>query len=302
MSLASGVGSVVVAALRLRTNRRVTKVAIAALVLAAPPPVMAQGHGPTYGLSTPTLGRGDWSVDAAVMGRFLDGTRAAMLRTMLSYGITPDVQVSASLPMPLYTRADVPPVRGFSRMAATPDVEFLLGWRFHRRGTDVGVRRESTLWLGFDYPADAVRAGVRTAPGLYAGVVTGYASRSVYAWAGVLYRRYMTPSGPASDHPGDAAMATLVLGYRPGLFRADYPRPDWRAFVEIVAENNGRDRVAAIEQADSGSRQLLAGATLLGLYGAWGISGGPLFPVYRRANGVQPRERLRIVVNTTFWF
>ena len=262
----------------------------------------AQGHGPAYGLSTPTLGRGDWSVDAALMGRVLNGTEVVMLRTMVSFGITPDLQVSASLPMPLYSRTGVPPVRALARMPATPDVELLLGWRFQRRGVDVGVRRESTLWLGFDYPTDATRAGVRTAPGVYAGAVTGYASRSLYAWAGALYRRYMTPGGPGSDHPGDAAMATLVLGYRPGRFREDYPRPDWRGFLEVVAEDTGRDRIAGIDRPDSGSRQLLAGVTLLGLFGAWGISGGPLFPVYRRLNGTQPRERVRMVVNTTFWF
>jgi hypothetical protein len=263
---------------------------------------LAQGHGPAYGLSTPTLGRGDWSVDVALMGRLLDGSRAAMLRTMLSYGITEDVQLSTSLPMPLYTRAGTPAVRGFSRMPASPDVELLLGWRFHRRGTDVGTRRESTLWIGFGYPTDAVRSGVRTSPGLVGGVVTGYASRSVYVWAGALYRRYMAPRGPAADQPGDAAMASLVLGYRPPGFREDYPRPDWRAFVEILGEHTGRDVIAGVGQFDRGNRQLFAGATLLGLYGSWGVSGGPVFPVYRRVNGDQPRERARMVINTTFWF
>ena len=38
-------------------------------------PVAAQGHGPVYGLSTPTLGRGGWSLDVAGMGRFFDGGR-----------------------------------------------------------------------------------------------------------------------------------------------------------------------------------------------------------------------------------
>lgn len=256
----------------------------------------AQGHGPVYGLSTPTLGRNDWSLDVAVMARVFDGTRAAMVRTMLSYGITEDLQVSASLPMPLYTGTGVTPLRGLSRMPVTPDVEWIVGWRFDREATDVGARRESTAWFGFAYPTDAVRAGARTAPGLYGALVTGYASRSIYAWAGALYRRYMTPSGSTADHPGDVAMFTIVFGYRPQAFRHDYPRPDWRAFLELVGEHTRRDVIGGIEQGDTGGSQVYAGFTLLGLYGPWGVSGGPALPVYRGVNGSQRRERIRFVV------
>jgi hypothetical protein len=274
--------------------------ALAAILASAS--VEAQGHGPVYGLSTPTLGRNDWSMDVAIMGRLFDGTRAVMVRSMLSYGITEDVQASVSLPMPLYTGAGVAPVRGFSRMPAAPDVELLLGWRFDRQATDVGARRESTAWIGFAYPTDAVRGRARTSPGLYGAIVTGYASRSIYAWAGGLYRRYMTPSGPTADHPGDAAMLTLVIGYRPSPFRHDYPHPDWRAFLELVGERTQRDVVGGIEQADTGGRQLYAGLTLLGLYGPWGVSGGPALPIHRSVNGSQRHEQVRFVVNTTFWF
>lgn len=265
-------------------------------------PVEAQGHGPVYGLSTPTLGRHDWSLDVALMGRFLDGSRGVMLRSMLSYGITEDVQASVSLPMSLYTPAGLAPVRGPSRMPVTRDVELLAGWRFDREATNVGARRESTIWLGLTYPTDSVRAAVRTAPGLYGALVTGYASRSVYAWAGALYRRYMTPNGPAADHPGDAALLTLVLGYRPPAFRHDYPRPDWRIFLELVGEDTQRDVIAGIEQRDTGGRQVYAGLTLLGLYGPWGVSGGPALPVYRRLDGSQRGDQVRFVVNTAFWF
>jgi len=236
------------------------------------------------------------------MGRVLEGASAAMLRSMLSYGVTQDVQVSLSLPMPLYAGEGVTAVRGLARMPVTPDVEMLLGWRFDREATDVGARRESTAWIGFAYPTDAVRAAARTAPGLFGALVTGYASRSIYAWAGGAYRRYMTPAGSAADHPGDAAMLTLVLGYRPGAFRHDYPHPDWRVFLEVVGERTGRDVIDGIEQADTGSTQAYAALTLLGLYGPWGISGGPALPVYRNFNGSQRRERMRFVVNTTFWF
>lgn len=266
------------------------------------PRAQAQGHGPIYGLSTPTLGKGGWSLDVAAMSRFIGDKQTAMLRPLVSYGITEDVQISASFPMTLYQPQGQPPAHGVSRMPSTPDIEFLLGWRFHRQGTRVGTRFESTAYLGFDYPTDAVRAGVRTAPGLYGAVVAGHASRTTYLWVGGLYRRYMTPTGPTADHPGDVGMYSLVLGYRPALFRRDYPHPDWRVFLEAFGEYSAKDAIGGVKQLNTGGHQVFAGPTLLGLFGSWGISGGPVFALYRRVNGSQPRERLRLVINTAFWF
>lgn len=274
----------------------------AVLSAVIPATVRAQGHGPAYGLSTPTLGKGGWSIDLSVMGRIVGQAEMAMMRSMLSYGITEDLQISASFPMGLYLPEGLRPAHGMSRMPTSPDVEFLLGWRFHRTGLDVGSRFESTVYAGFDYPTDAVRAGVRTSPGVYGAVVTGYASRSVYAWAGALYRRYMTPVGSTADHPGDVAMYSAVLGYRPPPFQRDFPHPDWRVFVEAVGEYTARDVIAGVRQADTGGHQVFIGPTLLGLYGWWGISGGPVFPVYRRVNGSQTPDTMRLAVNTTFWF
>jgi len=276
--------------------------AFASLLLGVPVATEASGHGPVYGLATPTLGRGGWSLDVAAMDRRVGGRGMNMLRPMLGYGVTEDLQVSLSLPMPLRIPAGLPQARTMAMMPSNPDVELLLGWRFHRTGPAVGARFESTAYLGFDYPTDSVRGGVRTAPGLTGGAVTGYASRSVYAWAGGLYRRYMTPTGASSDHPGNVALYSLVLGYRPALFRKDYPHPDWRLFVEAVGEYNARDRLAGVTLPDTGGHQLFVGPTLLGLYGNWGVSGGPVFRVAGRRNGNQPQERVRTVINFTVWF
>jgi hypothetical protein len=262
---------------------------------------VASGHGPVYGLATPTLGKGGWSLDLAVMGREGDA-RMAMLRPMLGYGITEDLQVSVSLPMPLYVPLGARPERMMAMMPGNRDVELLVGWRFHRNGVAVGTRFESTAYLGLLYPTDAERAGVRTAPGLYGAAVTGYASRTVYAWVGGLYRRYMTPSGARADHPGDLAMYSVVFGYRPSLFRKDYPHPDWRVFLEVVGEHTTPDRAGGRELPNTGGHRLFLGPTLLGLYGNWGVSGGPVFRVYDEVNGTQPRDRVRIVVNFTYWF
>ena len=273
-----------------------------AWLLATPVAAHAQGHGPVFGLSTPTLAAGGWSLDVTTMGRVTDGGDLVMLRPMVSYGLTEDLQVAASFPMPLYRSEGVRPVRAASRMPATPDVELMLGWRFHRRGTAVGRRFEATAYVGFDYPTDAVRSGVPTAPGLTAAAVTGYASRSVYLWGGGLYRRYMTPTGPTASHPGDLVMYSMVLGYRPAFFREDYPRPDWRLFLEAVGEWSATDQAAGSEVPNTGGHQIFMGPTVLGLYGGWGIATGPVFPVYKRLNGTQPEDRVRWVFNMVAWF
>jgi hypothetical protein len=268
-----------------------------------PAAAQATGHGPVYGIATPTLGKRAWSLDLGLMSRFVGGGRtSAMLRPLVSYGITEDLQASISLPVPLYTQQGSMPVRMMAMMPANPDVEIPVGWRFHRQGKDVGSRFESTAYLGANYPTDSIRAGVKTSSGIFAGAVTGYASRSVYAWAGGWYRRYMSPKGPTADHPGDLTMYSVVLGYRPTLFRQELPHPDWRVFVEAVGEHIKNDEIGGKEMSNSGGDRILIGPTVLGLYGPYGISAGPLFPIYSKLNGSQPEDRVRFVVNFTYWF
>lgn len=262
----------------------------------------AQGHGPVFGLSTPTLGAGGWSLDLTTMGRITAAGDMVMVRPMVSYGVTEDLQVSGSFPMPFYRREGLRPVRAMTRMPATSDVELMLGWRFHRTGTAVGARFESTAYVGFDYPTEATSARLRTAPGFMGAAVTGYASRSVYLWGGGLYRRYLNPTGPTADHRGDLAMYSLVLGYRPPFFREDFPKPDWRIFLETVGEWTARDVERGLELSNTGGHRIFVAPTLLGLYGAWGVAGGPAFPVYENLNGTQPAERVRWVVNVILWF
>lgn len=278
---------------------RTTLAAALGLALAASR-LGATGHGPVYGLATPTLGQGLWSLDVAAMGRSGGAGEMATARPMLGYGLTEDLQVSVSLPVPLYHDPGVPPSRMMAMMPGVPDTEILLGWRFHRRALGVGARFESTAYLGLEYPTDDVRAGVRTAPGILGGLVTGYASRSHYAWAGAQYQRSMSPRG--GDHTGDMAIWSLVYGYRPQRFRAELPHADWRWFVELVGEYRGRDEIAGREVADTGGHEIFIGPTVLGLYGPWGVSLGPLFPIHSDLHGTQPEEDVRFVVNFSYWF
>jgi hypothetical protein len=273
---------------------------LALLTFGSPvPSAGAQGHGPVFGLSTPTLRRGGWSLDAGFMGQIVGEHEMAMFRPMLSYGITEDVQISGSVPLSIHESPGMVPARVATRMPATRDVELTLGWRFDKRELGVGSRFESTAYLAVGYPTDATRAGLETAPGVAAALATGYVSRTLYAWVGGMYRRY---GRSADDWLGDLAMYSVVLGYRPPAFRHDYPHADWRLFVEAVGEVSARDVAAGAERPASGGHGLFVGPTLLGLYGGWGVSGGPLFPVYQRLNGSQPRERVRLALDLVFWF
>jgi hypothetical protein len=112
----------------------------------------------------------------------------------------------------------------------------------------------------------------------------------------------MTPSGPGTDHPGDEFLYSVVLGYRPEMFRQELPHADWRVFIEGVGDFTARDRLKGSAVTDSGGHQIFVGPTVLGIFGAWGISGGPLFRVYGQVNGTQPEDRVRFVTNYTYWF
>ncbi|MGH8130817.1 MAG: hypothetical protein ACRES3_08190, partial [Steroidobacteraceae bacterium] len=71
-----------------------------ALVAAVMPLALrAEGHGPAFGLATPTLARGQWSSDTAAM-RVEGGMGASTrFRQMLGYGVTEDLQVNLAFPL-----------------------------------------------------------------------------------------------------------------------------------------------------------------------------------------------------------
>lgn len=263
------------------------KTRVAFVVLCLAHAAAASGHGPVYALSTPTLPEGAFSLDVAGM-YWLSDTSAAMLRPMVGYGITEDLELSLSAPLPLYSRAGQRPSRMMGMMPATMDAEALLAWRFQRNDNSVGSRIESTAMFGLDYPTLPTVDGVQAAPGAVIGAVTGYASRSVYAWAGALYRRYMTPAG--ADHPGDELFYSAVVGYRPQAWRQELPHADWRLFAEALGEWKARTGPVDSRHA------IFLGPTVLGLFGAWGISAGPVFRVYGQG------DSFRFVTNYTYWF
>jgi hypothetical protein len=235
------------------------------------------------------------------MGRAADDAEPTdqLLRSMISFGVTEDLQLSASLPIALTAGDAMPTGRMMAMMSGNREFEAVGAWRFHRQAVGGGARFESTAYIGGTLPFEARRAGVRTAPSTYAALASGYASREHYFWVSGGYQR---PRADRGDRLGDVKLYSVVYGYRPKALRLDYPKPDLRFFIEAVGEATGRTRHDRAPMPDSGGHVLMAGPTALLLYKAYGISGGVMFPVHQRTNGRQPGERFRFGVNASYFF
>lgn len=284
------------------TPRRLLIAVAVAAVAGLPQTTSGSGHGPLFGMATPTNGAGVWSLDLGLMGRSGDRDDGAMTRAMLTYGLTEDLQISVSAPL-VFTSGPFLPARGPAMMPGSADFESLAAWRFHRQGTAVGTRVESTAYGGLIVPGPQRPAGMagdlQRAPGFYTAVASGIASRSHYLWGGIGYTRFAERSG---DQRPDILYYSAVWGYRPPALRKDYPHWDWRLFVEMTGERSGNLRQAGVEHAGTGGHQILVGPTVLGLYKNYGIQGGVQFPVYRDGGARVQRETVRYGINVAYFF
>jgi len=283
-------------------KRNYLRIFIAAVLIAALPRfAAASGHGPVFGAATPTLGKGGWQIDQAWLGRMVEGpgTDEQTLRTMISFGITEDLQISGSVPIVLDSSGLMPRGRVTTMMSTEKEAEAIGAWRFHRRASAAGARFESTVSGGFSVPLEEFAPdGMQTAPGGHFSVANGYASRVHYAWVGGGYHYH---AKEAQDQMGDVVFITGVYGYRPPALRLDYPKPDLRFFVEAVAEHTGRAQHFGFPFLSSGGKAVFAGPSALLLYKAYALQGGLLLPVYQRTNG-QPNERFRFGMNVSYFF
>ena len=260
----------------------------------------ASGHGPVFGAATPTLGKGGWSFDQAWMGQVMDRSdTSALLRSMISFGITEKLQISTSLPIRLGDANAMPAGRMMAMMSGNPDFESLLGWRFQTRPIGEGARLESTVYFGGLLPLDSKRAGIATSPAGIVSLTSGYASRTHYVWAGASYVHHVQHDG---DRLGSVTSFSLVYGYRPPAWRKEYPKPDLRFFIEATGDVTGSSRRMGQAMADTGGRVALLGPTMLLLYKAYALEGGIQFPFYQHNRSMQPNERFRVGVNFTYFF
>lgn len=265
----------------------------ALIALASATEARGSGHGPVFGAATPTLGRGAWSLDQAWTMRMGEGeTREHMLKTMVTFGVTEIVQLSASIPE-VMSDTTLAPARMMSAMSNDREVEALVGYRFHRTPVGIGGRRESTLYVGGTVPTEQDRGA-----SLVIGAATGYAGRAHYVWIGGGIQHYF--------ERGDARMGasrtlTAVYGYRPPPLRMEAGRPDVRFFVETVFEDR---RAVDVDGARvrPGPRTVFIGPTSLLVYKAIALEGGVQWAAYQRS-GAGVKEHARVAVNVSyFWF
>jgi hypothetical protein len=134
---------------------------------------------------------------------------------------------------------------------------------------------------------------------IHGAISTGYASRTWYAWLGGGYQYYFEKD---NQQLGDLPYASMVIGYRPDVFMGDYPKPDWRVFLESLAEFPGDNKYTGQQNfTDERSKKVLVGPSFLGLYGAWGISFGALFPVVQDLSPEAVKENYRVSLNLSYW-
>ena len=237
--------------------------------------VFAQGHGPAFGLQTPTLAKGGVLINTAAMSIATENNESYMLRYIFSYGITEDIQVNLTTPTIISRLENPPRTRGTSNMSANGDIEASVWYRFFSNAFSVGKRFESTAILSASAPTEERRGGINVGNSVHAAISTGYASRKWYAWVGGGYQYYFEKD---KEKLGDLPYVSLVVGYRPDVFSDDYPKPDWRIFVESLAEFPGSNTLEGeVPAFDQRGQKIMVGPSFLGLHGPWEFPSEPCF-------------------------
>jgi len=259
-------------------------------------PAFASGHGPVFGFATPVNSKGEWSFDFGLFGRNAPVGSQLTARSMLTYGLTPQVQFSIVAPA-LIQQGSLP-------MSTMSGGEFQgnVAWRFHHQPNAVGRRFESTASVGLIAPGPqddfGMFRGIHSAPGVDAWAASGIASRSSYVWIGAGVMRF---SERQHDQRPTVVSTSLVYGYRPRSWRSDTHQWDWRIFGEVIGEHVGQTQRGGFLMPGSDANQIFVGPSVLGIYKFLGLSGGVQFPIYRDIGRVFPKERVRFAINISYF-
>jgi len=259
----------------------------------------ATGHGPVFGYATPTNSQGEWSFDFGLQERDTALGSQLAARSMFTYGFTPYLQLSLTTPAILTnTHANLP----VTMMSGGDYFQSNLSWRFQHQAKSIGKRIETTGFGGLVAVGPQAGSGptstIARAPGFNAGAVAGLASRSHYLWLGGAYTYFIERD--RSRIPSTVSYS-LVYGFRPRSLRKDYPHWDWRIFGELVGERSSRVLMSGSLMSGTQAHQVFFGPSTLGIYKSFAIAGGVQFPVYRDVGSFFPRERVRVVINLSYF-
>ncbi len=272
------------------------KTVLLLLLLAVPLFAYGSGHGPVFGLATPTNSQGEWSLDLGAFGRSAGAGSQLSVRGLAAYGFTPHVTLSFTLPG-VIGEAPLPP----TRIQPGADFDSTLAWRFQHNTTKIGTRFESTAFAGMVVPGpQSSFPGVvhlSNTPGNMLGAVTGMASRSHYIWLGGTFTHYYEHNG--NQRPG-VFDYSLVYGYRPPKWRTEPDKWDWRLFGELVGERSGHLVQAGEEVQGTAAHQLFFGPSALAIYRNYTVSFGVQAPIYSSVGNALAKERVRFAVNFSY--
>jgi hypothetical protein len=256
----------------------------------------ASGHGPVFGYATPTNSQGEFSFDLGMSGRSGEAGNDLSARFMASYGFTPHLMLSVIAPAPILKAPMTP-----TRLMTDRDFESQVSWRFHHNAAKVGTRFESTAFASVIAPGADASSGVmgmlKRAPGFSGGAATGIASRSNYLWLGGGFARFLERDG---DRRPNVFSYSLVYGYRPLAWRKDTGW-DWRLFAEMGGEKSTSIQHFGVQLPGSEANQVFLGPSVLGIRENYAIEGGVQLPVYRNVGSVLVRERVRWVINVSYF-
>ena len=257
---------------------------------------IASGHGPVFGLATPTNSQGEWSFDEGVFGRSSSLGSQASVRTLIAYGFTPHLTLSFALPA-VVGDTSLPP----TRIQPGGDFDSTVAWRFQHRATKVGTRFESTAFVGLAVPGPQSGfkgiAHTSNVPGTMFGAVSGMASLSHYVWLGGTYTKFYEHDG--NKRP-DVFDYSLVYGYRPEKWRRPPDKWDWRLFGELVGERSDRFLQTNTSVPNTQAHQVFLGPTTLGIFHNYTVSFGAQFPIYQNVGAAFPKERVRFAFNISY--
>jgi hypothetical protein len=266
------------------------------VVLGLPLFAVAAAHGPVFGLATPTNSQGEWSFDEGVFGRSTSLGAQASVRELISYGFTPHLTLSFTLPV-VVGDTTLPP----TRIQPGDDFDTTVAWRFQHRATKVGTRFESTAFAGVAVPGPQSGfkgiAHTTNAPGTMFGVVSGMASRINYLWLGSTYTKFYEHNG---DKRPDVLDYSLVYGYRPPKWCRPPDRWDWRIFGELVGERSGRFLQSNDSVPNTQAHQVFLGPTALGIFHNYTVSFGAQFPIYQDVGSAFSKGHVRFAVNFSY--
>ena len=250
-----------------------------------------------------------------------------MLGPEFAYGLKPNLEILVTVPFHV-DHGDHPTGRFTALMPGDPSVEFLLGWRFLHSSTGIATRNEATLYAGFSALTQKVPRGdgppLARQPGLYGALAIGHVSRSYDLWVGGGYQHYARWTSNVDDHQSDSLLTSFVAGWRPSFLNGDYPKADFRLFLETTAEKVGlaqRDLAPTTGGGDihggpppppnanglvilpnSGGTGVFSGPTFLLTRGSIAVQGGVLFALLDEPNGTQKHEHYRVGAGFTYYF